>query len=155
MTPFHIAMLRLVVPRLAALGFTRHGSTFNRRRRLRVEAINFQRSTYNTSLGARFTVNAGIASAYDPHCVTWMAVVNCPINRRIGSLRPDRQDFWYEYLPEEQASTDAAVAAAMAEIERYVLPFFDQRPPLEWLLWLVAAPLNVATRGLVRRRPRT
>jgi Domain of unknown function (DUF4304) len=144
--PYDSVMKRLMTPRLAALGFARYGSTFNRCRRFRVEVISFQRSQYNTSRGALLTVNVGIASAYDPRCVTWMAAVDCPIQCRVGSLRPEREDLWYRYLPEEQTSTDVAVAA-MRDIESHVFPFFERRPPPEWLLWLVAAPVNVVTRG--------
>lgn len=143
MTPYDDALRRIVVPRLSALGFARRGTSWMRRRRaVRVEVIDFQRSMNNTSDGARFTVNIGLAPISMAGADGWIALSGCPIRQRIGGLRPEHKDHWYRYLPEDRASTDAAITEAMADIDIYVLPFFAQRPWREREAWLVAAQFS-------------
>jgi hypothetical protein len=70
-------------------------------------------------------------------CVLWLSD---PAAR--GRLRPECKDHWYRYLPEDRASTDAAITEAMADIDVYVLPFFAQRSWRERAVWLVAAQIS-------------
>ncbi len=125
MGAFEQAVGRQIAPRLKAEGFARRGQSWNRRRAGEIQVISVQRSTYNTVLGAQFTVNVGATpDLLAPDA--WVAEHGCRWRMRIGMLRPEGQDHWYKYLPDDQVSVDAAIAEALADIEAFVLPCLAQ-----------------------------
>ncbi len=138
MPVFDRAVNRLIAPRLKEWGFARHHNSWNRRSLWVTEIIELQQSRSNTALGARFTINLGIAFRPWPTSA-WLKPHDCRFHRRIGQLRPDGQDHWYRYRPRDEAETERAVREALADIEAYVPAFFAAAPggpepaPLRWL----------------------
>ncbi|WEZ84127.1 DUF4304 domain-containing protein [Rhizobium sp. 32-5/1] len=125
MGAFEQAVGRKIAPRLKAEGFVRRGQSWNRRRDGEVQVISFQRSSNNTVLDARFTVNVGVTpDLLAPDA--WVAEHDCRWRMRIGMLRPERQDHWYRYLPDDPGQVEAAIAEALADIEAFVLPCLAQ-----------------------------
>ena len=137
---FERAVARLLAPRLHTLGFTRRRLLWNRRQGTQVQAVEMQRSRNNTALAARFTVNLGTGRAPPG---TWLRPMDCPGGgQRIGLLRPGRTDQWWRHDPTDPAETEAAVAAALADIEAHGLPFLERggREAPGWLATAAAPP---------------
>ena len=125
MRSFDAAVTRIVAPALAAQGFTRKRHLWNRRCGLWMDAVELQQSMNNTSLGGRFTVNL----AKGPRRRGWRRPIEFPgEGLRIGKLRPDRLDHWWHYDPADPANVEAAVRAALADIEVYGLPYLVRSP---------------------------
>ena len=157
MNAFDQAMTRQVAPILEARGFVRRGQNWSRRERGAIEVVSFQRSMYNTRRGARFTVNIGVT----PDLVSshiWVAEPECRWRKRIGALRPEAQDHWYSYLPDDPASVQAAVTEALDDIEAYVLPYLATASPMPLAMrivvgiWQGVRILFGRSGGLRRRR---
>jgi hypothetical protein len=125
MGAFEQAVGRKIAPRLKAEGFVRRGQSWNRRRDGEVQVISLQRSSNNSVLEARFTVNVGVTpDLLAPDA--WVAEHGCRWRMRIGMLRPERQDHWYRYLPDDPGQVEAALAEALADIEAFVIPCLAQ-----------------------------
>lgn len=110
-------------PRMAGLGFVRRHHRWNRRKGLRVQAVDLQLSSHNTHLGGRLTVNLGVGLRL--RTGGWMRAEDCDGWVRIGLLCPDRHDRWYGYDPRDADSVAAALEAALGDIEAHALPWLD------------------------------
>ncbi|OJF98743.1 DUF4304 domain-containing protein [Pararhizobium antarcticum] len=125
MGAFEQAVGRQIAAKLKADGFARRGQSFNRRRGCEIQVISLQRSRNNTALRARYTVNIGVTpdlGAPD----AWVEASACRWRMRIGMLRPERQDHWYDYRPDDPENLDAAIAETLADIEAYALPCLSE-----------------------------
>lgn len=163
MDMFEQALNRHLAPRLRDAGFARRGATWSRRRGLFVHQVNLQRSRMNSALESRFTVNLAatlnVAGAAEGRMVLeedWVSRLDPALRPlRIGRLRPDGQDHWYRYRPDDPASVEAALRAATADLEAHGLPYLDAAPgPGRLGLALMIVPAERLWRRVRPSRPR-
>ena len=134
---FEAAVRRQFAPRLASLGFVRHGTRYLRPRPpWRVHGLHVQQDKYNGSGFCRFTVNVtralvpALGSARIVEASKGRdSIFAMPPAIRIGHLTEIRGDYWYDYLPDDAARIEASLAEALDDIEKYALP---------WLRWGIA-----------------
>ena len=119
---------RETAKRLASAGFKRKGPHLHRKVGELFHAIHFQASQWGTSAEGKFTVNLIVTS---PVLYTeWMgrpfpanpASALFPVQMRIGSLMPERCDYWWRVDSESDVSSLAMQVAN--EIEHYAIQFF-------------------------------
>ena len=112
---------------LSAHGFRRQGLHLHRHVGSLFHGINFQASRWGSAASGKFTVNLIVTS---PAIYTgWIgpfpsnpASATFPIQMRIGSLMPDRSDYWWPVGVDTELE---ALAAEVAEsVEHHGLPFF-------------------------------
>ena len=113
---------------LAAAGFKRKGVHLHRKVDGLFHGIHFQASQWGTAAEGKFTVNLIVTS---PVLYTeWIghpfpanpASALFPIQMRIGSLMPERRDYWWTVGSETDSSSLAIEVAGT--IEHYALQFF-------------------------------
>jgi uncharacterized protein DUF4304 len=120
---------------LRLAGFRRQGNHLHRRSDGLIHAFNFQASRgMAVPLGA-FTVNLLVSSEHMYRTWTGRVPANpatmfFPIQRRIGSLMPEREDRWWS-AGMEPALLCQEVSDALVN---YGLPFFDAFPSADALL---------------------
>jgi hypothetical protein len=112
-----------IAPGLRQRGFAGTGQDFHRRVGRNWQAVNIQRSRWNTADETTFTINLGTASAAilaaareDPN--EPQAEIVCHWRARIGDLMPDRRDTWWTIRA--RASQDELDQTA-SEIENALL----------------------------------
>src|SRR5690348_54537 len=110
---------------LGAAGFRRQGHHLHRRSDGLVHGFNFQASRGMAVRAGAFTVNLLVSSESMYRCWTGRVPANpatmfFPIQRRIGSLMPERDDQWWS-AETEPTILSHEVAAALVT---HGLPFF-------------------------------
>ncbi len=92
--------------------------------------VNVQGSMYNDNQDARYTVNLGVffPEIYEMvgfgNVDTVPSIPDCSISKRIGHLKPEKTDFWWQLTPSsnlQQLATDVS-----ASVERYGLPWLQE-----------------------------
>jgi hypothetical protein len=130
----------LLVPR----GFRRKSTHFFRQVDGLYHCIHFQASPWGTSGDGKFTFNIYVTSPelisafVGPPFPKNPATASWPINKRIGQFlpkppdSPNRCDYWWEV----NLATNFEIIGheIAANIEKYVLPFFDRYPNADSLL---------------------
>ena len=124
--------------RLAAAGFKRKGFHLHRKANELFHAIQFQASRWGSTAEGQFTVNLIVTSPdlYE----TWIgssfpvnpASALFPIQRRIGSLMPQRNDYWWTVDSDTDISSLATEVADT--IENCAIRFFADYESNEALL---------------------
>lgn len=121
---------------LKAAGFRRQGNHLHRRAHDLIHAFNFQASRGSAVPLGEFTVNLVVTADFIYR--HWMgrplpknpAAALFPIQQRIGSLLPQRQDTWWR--------ADADIESVCIEVRQalvtYGLPFFADFPSVDALL---------------------
>ncbi|WPL18265.1 hypothetical protein Thiowin_03331 [Thiorhodovibrio winogradskyi] len=89
--------------------------------------VNVQGSMYNDNQDARYTVNLGV---FFPEIYEMVgfgnvgsvpSIPDCSVSKRIGQLKPERTDYWWQLTP---ASDFNQLAADLSEsVEQYGLPW--------------------------------
>jgi len=91
-----------LAPLMKSQGFYRKGQRFWRKNADRIEVLDLQKSQWNSSGQAEFTINMGVfwpaidAFSEDPVRRLPPRTSDCTINERIGRLFGDGLDFWWE-----------------------------------------------------------
>ena len=92
--------------------------------------VNVQGSMYNDNQDARYTVNLGVffPEIYEMvgfgNVATVPSVPDCSISKRIGHLKPEKTDYWWQLTPAsnlQQLATDLS-----ASVEQYGLPWLQR-----------------------------
>lgn len=127
-----------VASRLASLGFRRKGVHLIRQSGDLFHAIHFQASQWGNAAEGKFTVNFIVASPtlyeewYGMPFPANPASAPFPVHMRIGSLLPERCDYWW---PVGQDADIAKIAVEVAAtIERVSAGFFSTYESNEALL---------------------
>lgn len=138
---FEAGVRKLFAPRLEALGFTRHGVRYFRPGPLwLMQAMEVQQDKYNGSGFCRFTLNLtrALVPSIAPKRMIELAKARKNLfsydssnTIRLGNLTEIRGDYWYDYLPDDEAGIAASLNEALDDIERY---------GLLWLRWNVTRP---------------
>src|SRR5579864_6927022 len=120
---------------LRQAGFRRQGNHLHCQSGGLIHAFNFQASRGMAVPNGAFTVNLLGSSehlyrSWAGHVPANPATMFFPIQRRIGSLMPEREDRWWS------AETDAAIISQEVAdaLVTYGLPFFDAFPSADALL---------------------
>ncbi len=143
---FEAAVRKVIAPRLAELGFRRFGTRYVRPcPPFGVQGLALIQSKWNGSGYCRFSflvtrsLKLGVShdglverarrdnGLFDTDAFRFQRT------EWLGTLTEVRADFQYGYLPDDAAGIEAAQREALADIERYALPF---------LRWGVANPLR-------------
>lgn len=91
--------------------------------------VNVQGSMYNDNQDARYTVNLGVffPEIYEMvgfgNVATVPSIPDCSISKRIGHLKPEKTDYWWQLTPSsnlQQLATDLT-----ASVEQYGLPWLQ------------------------------
>ena len=92
--------------------------------------VNVQGSMYNDNQDARYTVNLGVFFPEIFEMVgfgkiaTVPSVPDCSISKRIGHLKPEKTDYWWQLTP---ASNLRQLAADLSySVEHYGLPWLQR-----------------------------
>ena len=124
--------------RLAAAGFRRKGLHLHRKVGELFHAIHFQASQWGTSDEGKFTVNLIVTAPFlytewigSPFPVN-PASAMFPIQMRIGSLMPQRSDYWWTVAADTDISSLAREVAAA--VDSCAIQFFTSYGSEEALL---------------------
>jgi len=137
---FEAGVRKVFAPRLAELGFVRHGVRYFRPRPpWRVQGITLVQDKWNGTGFSRFSILVGRRTklGWDPgkqverakadaHFFDTHAGAPSQPAIWLGLLTEARQDFQYDYPADDPAGIEAALNEALADIERY---------GLFWLRW--------------------
>nr|WP_320166022.1 DUF4304 domain-containing protein [uncultured Methylophaga sp.] len=93
------------------------------------QLINVQGSMYNDNQDARYTINLGVffPEIYEMvglgNVGTVPSIPDCSISKRIGHLKPERTDYWWQLTP---ASNLHQLASDLSSsVEHYGLPWLQ------------------------------
>jgi len=98
-------------PALHEFGFKSRSSTFFRQNGELVEIVSPQKSKWNNSTGAKFTINLGV---YWPKVQEILGRASqsfppkeyeCTLRQRLGPLFADQRDYWWTVLPDSNIRT--------------------------------------------------
>lgn len=121
-----------IKPLLQERGFRKRASLFWRDNGDVIDVITIQKSQWNDSTSARFTINLGLywkqVQALVDRAVPLPREYDCTVQTRIGGLLPERTDLWWEVADSEVS----VVARDVTEkLEQYGLPWLENGHTIE------------------------
>jgi hypothetical protein len=134
---FETVVRTVFAPRMAEWGFVRKGVRYLRAwPPFGVQAIDIQQNRHNAMGYCRFRIN--LTRAFMPGFSRekllargWArkSIFEGDYSVRMGTVTEVREDYWYDYFPDDAAGIEAALGEALADIERYGLRW------LRWGIW--------------------
>ncbi|MEK7953245.1 DUF4304 domain-containing protein [Luteolibacter soli] len=130
------AVSSLHARRLKGLGFRKDGNTWVRTSKW-PQVINLQLSSWNTADEAKITLNFGVfveeigKIVGDSPLKGKLKEYHCMPRVRIGQLRPDRKDYWWEVTP--SISPGILADELFAEIADHGIPWLESLDSFEGL----------------------
>jgi uncharacterized protein DUF4304 len=119
-------MVSTVAARLSVRGFAKRGAVLHKSAGNNVALVEFQRSLDSTKERIVFTVNLGVicGDLSDERVSGKLSAMHAHWRERLGFLRPDRDDKWWEITA--KTNVIALANELSAAIEELALPYLDK-----------------------------
>ncbi|UYZ57634.1 DUF4304 domain-containing protein [Hymenobacter latericus] len=135
---FDFLVSKVIWPHFKARSYRKAGNNF---RCLHVDEsgkiLSFQKSRFYDKQHIHFTLNAGmyLPEVDEFRTSNTFTEPDCFIRKRIGFLKPERHDLWYDILP--TTNTAELHKAVEDDVVSYILPFLNQAQSRSDMLQLI------------------